>query len=309
MKVSLTVTFLGTSASVPTPKRNLSSVLIHREGEQIMFDCGEGIQRQMITAGCSFHRKMKVLITHMHGDHMLGLPGLLQTMAMLNRQRALEVYGPRGITDFLRCIKQTVQFGLTFSVEVHEIEKSGTICTEEEYTLEAASSNHALPSFAYALVEKPRPGRFFPEKATRMGVPEGSFWSDLQHGSQIKLHDGSIVRPEQVLGKSRSGRKIVYTGDTKPFRHLIAFSAGADLLIHEATLNDDLAEKAVEEWHSTPGQAAKTAKGAKVKQLILTHVSARYEDSTPLLRNARRVFRKTTVAEDFLQVEIPLSKD
>ena len=304
--MSLEVVFLGTAGSIPTPKRSLPAVLIRRKGEQIMFDCGEGVQRQMITAGVGFHRKMKVFVTHMHGDHVLGLPGLIQTMALLDRSEKLEVYGPLGIRKFIESIRETVQFALTFPIEIREVEEAGTICEEEEYTVKAVWSNHVIPGLAYALVEKPRPGKFYPEKAKALGVPEGPLWSKLQHGKRIKLSNGKIVKPEEVMGPPRPGRKIVYTGDTRPFKELAKFAADADLLIHDATLDDELNERAEEDGHSTPSQAAKTAKEAKVKKLVLTHISARYRDASTLLKQAKKIFKNTIVAEDFLKIEIPL---
>ena len=304
--MSLRVIFLGTAGSVPTPKRSLPAILIQRKGEQLMFDCGEGVQRQMMKAKTGFHKKMKVFVSHMHGDHVLGLPGLLQTMALLDRERKLEVYGPSGINRFIEAIKETVQFVLTFPVEIHEIEEAGVVCEEEEYAIKAVWANHVIPSLAYALVEKPRPGKFYPEKAEALGVPEGPLWSKLQHKHKVNLPDGRVVKPEQVVGPPRPGRKIVYTGDTRTFKGFAKFAAGADLLIHDATLDDELAEKAEEDGHSTPSQAAENAKKGKVKQLILTHISARYDDTSALLEQAQKVFKNTRVAEDFTKIEIPL---
>jgi ribonuclease Z len=304
--MSLRVTFLGTAGSIPTTKRSLPAILIQRKGEQIMFDCGEGVQRQMIKAKAGFHKKMKVFISHMHGDHVLGLPGLLQTMALLDREKKLEVYGPLGIERFIEGIRETVQFVLTFPVEIHEIEKTGVVCEEEEYTVQAVWANHVIPSLAYAFVEKPRPGKFYPEKAKALGVPEGPLWSKLQHGHKIKLPNGRVIKPEDVAGSPRLGRKIVYTGDTRPFEGFVEFAVDADLLIHDATLDEELAERAEDDGHSTPGQAAENAKKAKVKRLILTHVSARYDDTSTLLKQARKIFKNTQVAEDFMKIEIPL---
>ncbi|MEM0007642.1 MAG: ribonuclease Z [Candidatus Bathyarchaeia archaeon] len=306
--MNLKVIFLGTAGSVPTPKRSLPAILIRRKDEQLLFDCGEGVQRQMIMAGASFNRKMKVFITHMHGDHVLGLPGLVQTMALLDRDKKLEIYGPPGIRRFMESIRETVQFGLTFPIEIHEIHNAGKVCEEEEYVVEAVWANHVIPSLAYALVEKPRPGKFYPEKARALGVPEGPLWSKLQHGNEVKLPNGKIVKPEDVMGPPRPGRKIVYTGDTRPFEGLAAFAADADLLIHDATLDDELAERAYEDGHSTPSQAAENAKNSRAKLLILTHISARYENPKVLLKQARKIFKKTQVAEDFMTLEISLPK-
>jgi len=304
--MSLRVVFLGTAGSVPTPRRSLPAILVQRKDGQIMFDCGEGVQRQMIKARAGFHRKMKVFISHMHGDHVLGLPGLLQTMALLDRQRKLEVYGPPGIKRFIEGIRETVQFVLTFPVEIQEIKSGGVVCEEEEYVVRAIWAKHVIPSLAYALVEKPRPGKFYPERAKALGVPEGPLWSKLQHGHGVKLPDGRVVKPEDVSGCPRAGRKIVYTGDTRPFKGFVKFAEDADLLIHDATLDEELAERAKEDGHSTPIQAAKNAKKAKAKQLVLVHISARYDDTGTLLEQARKIFKNTQVAEDFMKIEIPL---
>ena len=303
--MSLRVIFLGTAGSIPTPERSLPAIAIRRKGELILFDCGEGLQRQMIRAGVGFHRKTKVFITHMHGDHVLGLPGLFQTMSLLNRERKLEIFGPSGIKAFVDAIKQTVQFTLTFPIELSEIKDSGVVCNEKEYQIHANWAIHVIPALAYALIEKPRPGKFHPDKARSLGVPEGSLWSKLQHGSTVKLSDGRIVKPEEVLGPPRQGRKIVYTGDTGPSKEIIKFAENADLLIHDATLDDELLERAREDGHSTPSQAAEVAKKAKAKRLVLTHVSARYKDPSLLLEQARKVFSPVNVAEDFMKIDLP----
>lgn len=307
--MSLRVIFLGTAGSVPTPKRSLPAIAIRRKGEIIMFDCGEGVQRQMLLAGLGFHRKMKIFVTHMHGDHVLGLPGLLQTMSLLRRERKLEVFGPPGIKAFVNAIQRTVQFVLTFPVEVVEVKEGGVACEENDYEVRAVWADHVIPSLAYALVEKPRPGRFHPERARALGVPEGPFWSKLQHGEAVRLPDRRIVSPEQVVGPPRRGRKVVYTGDTRPFEDLVSFAENAELLIHDATFDDELAERALEDGHSTPGQAAETAKRAQVKKLVLTHVSARYKRADALLKQAKKVFPNVTVAEDFMELEIPTPED
>jgi ribonuclease Z len=304
----LKITFLGTGGSIPTPKRGLSAVAVRRKNELLLFDCGEGTQRQMIQAGIGFHRKAKVFVTHMHGDHVLGLPGLLQTMSLLGRTNELEIYGPEGIKDFVEAINQTVRFTLTFPVKVSEIDE-GIVCEEKEYTVTAAQSGHMSPSLAYALTEKPRPGRFHTKKAQKLGVPEGPLWSKLQSGESVRLADGRIVEPEMVLGACRAGRKIVYTGDTGPSENVVRLAENADLLIHEATFEDEMKERAMEDGHSTPSIAAETAKKAGVKRLVLTHISARYKDADRLLQQAKQIFVNTEVAEDFLELALPLQEN
>jgi ribonuclease Z len=307
--MDMQVIFLGTAGSIPTTQRALPAVAIKRKNELILFDCGEGAQRQMIRAKVGFHKKTKVFITHMHGDHVLGLPGLMQTMSLLDRQRELEVYGPTGIRAFIEAIKQTVQFALTFPIQVKEIIAEGVVCEEKEYTVQAVWANHVVPSLAYALIEKPRPGRFNKEKAEKLGIPEGPLWSKLQHGENVRLSNGRIVKPENVLGKPRLGRKVVYTGDTRPSKALAQLAECADLLIHEATFDDELAERAKEDGHSTPKDAAKTAKKAEVKRLVLTHISARYKAPDILLEQARKTFKNVDVAEDFMRIELSLNAD
>jgi len=303
----LNVIFLGTGGSIPTPKRGLSAIAIRRKAELLLFDCGEGTQRQMIQAGVGFHRKAKIFVTHMHGDHVLGLPGLLQTMSLLGRTKKLEIYGPQGIKAFVEAMSETVRFSLTFPVQVSEVE-AGLVCEEKEYEVYAAQSDHIDHSLAYALIEKPRPGRFNIEKARSLGVPEGPLWSKLQGGSSVKLPSGRIVKPEMVLGHPRTGRKIVYTGDTRQSENLVKLAENADMLIHEATFDDELTERAMEDGHSTPSMAAETAKKAGVKRLVLTHISARYKDAGLLLEQARKIFVNTELAEDFLRLELPLSE-
>jgi ribonuclease Z len=308
LNMSLQIIFLGTAASIPTLSRALPSVVVKRKGEVLMFDCGEGVQRQMIRAGVGFHRKMKIFVTHMHGDHVLGLPGLLQTMSLLDRQRELEIYGPVGIKAFVKAIEKTVQFVLTFPVEIHEIRKKETICEEKEYEVQAAETDHVIPSWAYALIEKPRPGRFDPKKAESLGIPEGPLWSKLQHGEKVKTPRGDIVSPNQAIGVPRPGRKIVYSGDTRPTKNLLQLAKGADLLIHEATLENELKEKAQEDGHSTPAQAATIAKKAGVKRLVLTHVSSRYKNTKNLLEQARKIFPQSDVAEDLMEIDVLLEE-
>lgn len=298
------VIFLGTGGSVPTPTRGLSAIAIKRKNEILIFDCGEGTQRQMIQAGIGFQRKTKILVTHLHGDHILGLPGLLQTMSLLGRKNKLEIYGPIGIKNFINSINQTVHFTLTFPVVIKEIIE-GIVCEETDYTIVAVQSAHIDPSLAYAFVEKPRPGRFNVSKANELGVPEGPLWSKLQSGESVKLSDGRLIKPSSILGDCRRGRTIAYTGDTGPSEKIVKLAKNADLLIHEATFDDEMKQRAIEDGHSTPSIAAETAKQASVKQLILTHISARYKDTNRLLEQAKKIYKNTKVAKDFMQLELP----
>jgi len=304
--MSLQIIFLGTAASIPTSTRALSSVAVQRKGELLLFDCGEGMQRQMIQAKIGFNRRTKILITHMHGDHVLGLPGLLQTMSLLGRDQELQIYGPQGVEAFLEAMIRTVRFSLVFPVKSHEIEKEGVVCTEKEYVVHSAWAEHSVPSLAYALIEKPRPGRFHPERAAAHGVPKGRLWSRLQQGGHVELPNGRIVKPEDIVDPLRPGRKIVYVGDTKPSGAIVKLARGADILVHESTFGEDLVERAKEDMHSTPSGAALVAKEAEAKLLVLTHISARYGYARVLLEEARKIFTNTVVAEDFMRLDVQL---
>jgi ribonuclease Z len=273
-----------------------------------MFDCGENTQRQMMASKISFHKKTKILLTHLHGDHVLGLPGVLQTMALMDRKEPVQVYGPMGIKDFLVSCQQTLKFGLTYQVEINEIVKPGVIVEESDYIIEAVKSNHTTESYSYIFEEKPRPGKFYPKKADQLLIPKGELWHKLQNGQTIQLPDGKTVKPQDVTGPMRQGRKIVYTGDTKPYDGFADAAEGADVIIHECTFDDSLTEKAEVDGHSTPSQAANQAKAAGANLLVLTHISARYPDATLLLEQAKKVFTNTVLAEDLLALELPLNE-
>jgi len=297
----LQLIFLGTSGSTPTRERNLPSVVVKYDSELLMFDCGEGTQRQMGLAKLSPAKKMKIFISHMHGDHVLGLPGLLQSMALLGRQNSLEIYGPRGIRRFVELVNETVQFSITFPVYIREV-KAGKIDAKERYEVHAAWADHVVPCMAYSFVEKPRPGRFHVQIARRLGVPEGPLWKMLQMGRAVRVK-GKKIDPRLVVGPSKPGIKIVYATDTRPSRRIALLASKADVLIHDGTFDSSLEEKARPDGHSTAAQAAKVAKAAKVRELVLTHISARYRDPSVLLREARRIFQNTVVARDLMTME------
>jgi ribonuclease Z len=271
-----------------------------------LFDCGEGLQRQMFTAGIKFRHHLKIFITHMHGDHILGLPGLLQTMSLLNLNKPVEVYGPHGLLDFIVNIVKLIRFHLTFPLKIFEVTE-GIVYTDPEYFIQCVWADHTIPNLAYALQETERPGKFYPIRATRLGVPQGPMWAQLQQGEDIRLNDGRIITPRDVLGPPRRGRKIVYTGDTKPCANVVRLAQNADFLIHDATFDDMLRERAKSNGHSTSSQAASVAKRAHVKHLILTHISSRYMDCTLLQEQAEHIFPTVTIAEDFHEILVPLT--
>ncbi len=301
------LTFLGTSGSIPTPQRGLPAIALKRERELLLFDCAEGTQRQMARAGLSPLKLDTIFITHLHGDHFLGLAGLVQTMSLTGRERKLEVYCPKGEGERIKDYLQIPHYTLTFEVEVRELE-AGEELKRGGYRILTSDVDHPVPSLAYALAENQRPGKFYPEKATALGVKPGPDFSRLKSGESIELRDGKIVKPEQVMGPPRPGRKVVYTGDTRPSKHIVELARDADVLIHDCMLADELAEKAEAAAHSTPSEAAEVAKQADVKQLVLIHISPRYEDDAPLLEQARKIFPNTVVARDLMELEVRLKK-
>jgi len=299
--------FLGTSGSIPTIKRGLPAIAVKRERELLLFDCAESTQRQMAHVRISPMKLDAIFITHLHGDHFLGLVGLVQTLSLMDRTRPLEVYCPDGERERIESYLQIPHYTLTFDVRVREL-KAGEELHRQGYRILTSNVDHPVPALAYALAEDERPGRFYPEKAAALGVKAGPDFSRLKAGQSVKLRDGRTVKPAQVLGPPRPGRKIVYTGDTRPSKHIVELARGADVLIHDCTLADELAEKAAENSHSTPGEAAEVAKRAGVKQLVLIHMSPRYEDDSVLLEQAKKIFPNTVVARDLMVLEVPLHK-
>jgi len=298
------VVFLGTSGSMPTPERGSSSVAIIRGREVMLLDCGEGTQRQMVAAHIGFTRPTRIFVSHLHGDHILGIPGLIQSMTLQRREASLEVYGPRGTAAFIQAFSSTLG-GPGFPVTVFEIQRPGVVKDSAEYRIEAAEADHEVEAWSYALVEYPRPGRFHPERARGLGVPEGALWKRLQGGEDVEL-DGRVIRSSELVDPPRPGRKVVYSGDTRPTEVLVRLAEGADILIHEATFGEELAERAEEDGHSTARQAAEDALKAGARRLIITHISSRYPDAAQLEAEARVVFPDTVAARDLMVVELPL---
>ena len=296
-------TFLGTAGSFPTPRRGAPAVAIQIGSQLVLLDCGEGTQRQMAMARIGFKTRTRILITHMHGDHVLGLPGMLQTMALFSRVSPLQIYGPEGIAAFVEATQETVKFGLTYPIEVVEIGE-GIVYEDEDYFVESAFMSHSIPALGYSIIERNRPGRFYPQKAASFGIPEGPLWGELQKGRTVLSSEGRTVTPADVMGPSRIGRKIMYTGDTSPNDATVRLARDADLLIHDATFDDDSEHKALESGHSTPSHAAAIARDAHVKKLVLTHISGRYSESDNFVNRARDIFGETIMAEDLMTFEV-----
>ena len=299
----LSLTFLGTAASIPTVDRNVAGLAVQREGETILFDCGEGNQRQMMRYGVGFAFR-EVFFTHYHADHLLGITGLLRTMGLQDRSAPVALYGPKGAQKILSA---AISLGIErnkFPVEILEV-KPGDRLARPEYDIVVFETEHRADTVGYALVEHPRLGRFNPARARELGIPEGPLWGRLHKGETVSLADGRMVGPAEVVGGPRDGRILVYTGDTRPHPTVIEAARGADLLVHEATFASDELERARETGHSTAAEAARVALEAGARRLVLTHISSRYNrDASELLAEARAVFPETTIARDGMTVDV-----
>ncbi len=294
--------FLGTSAAQPTEKRGLSCICLEKEGEILMFDAGESAQISYMKSGLGWNKKMKLFVTHLHGDHCVGILGLLQTMSMQNRTESLEIFGPKGIDEFLAANIKILNIGLPFSILI-TIVNEGTIYKNKKFVIHAAKANHSITAFSYLFEEKDKPGRFNVEKAKELGIPEGELWNKLQNGIDV-INNEKIIKPEQVLGKKRPGKKIGISGDTMPTKELEEFFNECDYLVFDSTFLDEEKQKAQDTCHSTAKQAAELAKKANVKNLILTHFSARYKDEIGHKTEAEQIHNSVITAKDLLEVEI-----
>ena len=269
-----------------------------------MFDCGEGTQRQMMRYGVSFALD-DIFFTHLHGDHVIGVIGLFRTLALQGRSEAMRLWGPRGTR---RTLREAAHFGVDrvgFPIEIIELEAGTAVARQGYEIIPYATSHRGVSALGYALVEEIRRGRFNPELAREMGIPEGPLWGQIHKGKPVTLDDGRVIHPEMLVGPERAGRKVVLSGDTRPSQATVEIAQDADLLVHEATFGDEEAERAAETGHSTAREAASVAQRAGVKQLALTHFSARYSrDTSSLLREAREVFDNVIAARDGTTIEV-----
>ncbi|MCX8161685.1 MAG: ribonuclease Z [Candidatus Bathyarchaeota archaeon] len=297
------IVFLGTSAGMPTLNRNLPGILLEWDSDLILFDCGEGIQLRFMEYGIGAGRPLRIFVSHMHGDHVLGLPGLLQTFSLLDRKTPVEVYGPSKLEEYIHCIRSTIGLNPTYDLKIFRVD-DGRCYDFESYRILCRRVQHGSESYGYRFEEKDRPGVFYTDKAIALGIPRGPLWKRLQLGESIKLDDGRIIEPKDVLGPPRRGFKLAYTGDTIPCRAVEELAEGADILIHEATFTEDLAGKATVEGHTTAAQAAYIASRSSVKLLVLTHISARYVTVDALVDEAKRIYSNVVVAEDGLTIEL-----
>lgn len=304
------ITFLGTSAGVPTRSRNVSCVAFRpaQRGEVWLFDCGEGTQHQLLRSDLNISQITRIFITHMHGDHVLGLMGLLATCGMSGNARAIDIYGPRPIADYVREVSRRTQFQTNYPLEVHEV-REGLLFEDDEYTVACAPLKHRLPAFGYRVEEKDRTGHFDVERAKELGIPPGPLYGRLKRGERVALPDGRTFEGADFLGPDLKGRVVVYCTDTTYCRSAVELARGADLLIHEATFAEADEGLAVRSTHSTAAMAARVAREAAARRLLITHFSPRYfpgnqTEPEDLLREARAVFPQTEMARDFLSVEV-----
>jgi ribonuclease Z len=304
--MSLTLRFLGTSASRPTVERNVSSLAVVREGETLLVDCGEGTQRQMMRYGVSFSLD-DIFFTHFHTDHLLGVVGLTRTMQLQGRTEPLRLWGPKGAA---RALRGWTGFGggerLGFPLEVTELEPLAPVPRRGYAILPFAVDHRGAAALGYALVEEDRLGRFNPELAHELGVPEGPLWGKLHKGEAVTLPDGRSIEPAALVGARRPGRRVVVTGDTRPCEATVEAARDADVLVHECTFAEEEAARAKETGHSTAREAAEVARRAGARRLLLTHFSARYSrDAGELEREARALFANAAAVRDGTEVEVP----
>ena len=282
------IVFLGTSAGMPSRERNVASVAVILDGTVLLFDCGEGTQHQLLRAPVRSGAIEAIFLTHLHGDHVYGLPGLLATMSMNGRSRPLDLIGPAGTRDYLESVLRTTQHNPIFEIRISEPPYRG-----DGFEVVAANLEHTLPCFGYCVVEDDKPGVFDPEKARALGIPPGPRWRELQQ-----------AKDPRVTGQTRRGRRIVYCTDTRVTPAAVELARDADVLIHEATYDASMSVEADERFHSTAKGAAGVAAAAKVNKLIITHFSTRYRDVEPLVEEARSVFPNSEAAHDFAEHEV-----
>ena len=320
---------LGSSAAIPVRERNLSSTALKYKNELLLFDCGEDLQRNLIEAGLKLNKPLKILISHFHGDHIIGLPGLLFRFGLISRTAPLTIFGPRNLFLYLFVHRKVLGLKANYPLRIVEIDndnkkliifetldsdipseekllEDNVIFESDKYTLKYTEVDHSVLTFAYSFVEKPRYGKFKPERANELGIPESRLWKKLQEGEIIEF-EGRKIDPlkEGIVGPKRRGRKVTYSGDTVPCENLIELGKNSDILIHESTFSKELSDIALEKKHSTSVDAAIDAKKMGAKQLILTHISSRYqEDAVKLLEEAKEIFPNTLLAIDLMKISL-----
>ena len=304
--MSLRVTFLGTGGAVPTTERAPSALFVNREGDRLLFDCGEGTQRGMMRHGTGFGID-HLFVSHLHGDHVLGIPGLVQTLGFNDREEPLTIHCPPGTEGDLRDLVHAVGHDPAFEIRIDEVSPGAVALDADGYEVGAFETTHRTVSQGYVLEEDDRPGRFDRPKAEELGVPVGPKFGRLHAGEPVEAEDGSVVEPDQVVGPPRPGRTFAYTADTRPREGTVEAAEGADLLVHDATFADDMADRARDTAHSTGREAGSIAERAGAKRLALVHISSRYAaDASPILRDAREAFGgECLLPDDGDRIDVP----
>ena len=293
------VVFLGTGAATPTRERNVSSLAVVLDGATLLFDCGEGTQHQIMRSSVRPGSIDAIFITHLHGDHLFGLPGLLASLGLNGRSRVLHLIGPPGLSRFIAAIPYR---GTAYDISVVESE-GGSVFHSDGFAVVASLLEHSVPCLGFSVIEDDRRGAFDVSRASALGVPPGPLFGVLQRGSPVTVGD-RVVHADEVLGPTRPGRRITFCTDTRPCAAAVTLAHRSDLLIHEATYTSDLAGEAASRFHSTAAEAAGVAAAADVASLVLTHISARYASAAPLVAEAAAVFPRVTAAEDFAEIQV-----
>jgi ribonuclease Z len=308
VQLMLEVIFLGTGGSVPTvgpPRRNHPAIAIKHQGHVILLDAGEDVQRQLARGNIGLNKPMSVFISHMHADHILGLPGLLLRFALLGRQRPLRIYGPPELIPYIKTHQKTINLGTTFETTIHGIE-GGAIFELNYLTVRSFEVEHRGFALGYEVVFQRPTGKFFPEKAEQLGIPKGPLWSKLSSGESVVLDNGREVHPHEVTGRKPAPLKIVYSGDTRPCSSLRKAATDANLLICEAMYTSEHADLAEERGHMTAVEAATLALECNVKLLALTHYSPRYENGEEIITESQDIFQQSVLARDFMRINLDI---
>jgi ribonuclease Z len=301
--IPMQVILLGTGAALPTTERCTSATAVLYEGEMLLFDCGEGTQLQLRKAGLRHGRLSRIFITHMHGDHVIGIMGLLMTMELSGRDRPIELYGPPALADYVTTSARLLSTGFRYPIIFHEA-RPGTICQTETYTIESLPLNHRIPTSGYTLQERDKPGTFDVARAEALGIPKGPLYGRLQKGQSVTLPDGRTIFPPDVLGPPKRGHRLAYCLDTRPCPEAASLARDADLLLYDSTLAPGAEQEAAEKGHSTSRQAAVLAKEAGVKRLVLTHISSRYTDARELLLGLEGLHDDIVLARDLMELAV-----
>lgn len=307
--MSVKVVFLGTGSGKPTPQRGVSSVMLFRDGESLMFDCGEGTQMQIARSSLRPGAISAIFITHFHGDHVNGLPGLLGSFTLNNREEPIDVIGPEGISKWFETLKELRILWPSFPIRVHEVAEPGVCFRADTFHVEARRLRHRVPTWGYAYVESERPGRFDLDAAKALDIPAGPVFGQLQRGETVTLEDGRVISPEQVLGASRPGLKVAYCTDTSPCEGALELARDADLLIHEATYPAGEEKLAKSRGHSSAGDAARCALEGGALRLALTHISQKHRYLDMYQQGAEEIFPNTVVAYDLMEIDVPRQED